>query len=60
MSVSDLLIERAKTSRAAAVKLFCIRCVGMGDGGCRADIRDCTAKDCALYPHRPYQAKEQP
>lgn len=42
---------RAKTSRAAAVKLFCLDCVG----GTRAEVRDCTAKDCALYPHRPYQ-----
>lgn len=44
---------RAKTSRAAAVKLFCLECVG----GIRAEVRDCTSKDCALYPHRPYRVR---
>ena len=44
---------RAKTSRAAAVKLFCLECVGR----VRKDVTNCTALDCALYPHRPYQTK---
>ncbi len=48
---SPELRARAKTSRAAAVKLFCLECVG----GVRADVRDCTACDCALYPWRPYR-----
>jgi hypothetical protein len=47
------LRERAKTSRAAAVKLFCFECVG----GVRADVRDCTSQSCPLYPHRPYQIR---
>lgn len=42
---------RAKTSRASAIKLFCLECVG----GCRKDVRECTAADCALYPFRPYR-----
>mgnify|MGYP001616498666 CR=1 FL=1 len=50
---SDLLRERAKTSRASAIKLFCLNCVG----GVRADVRDCTSKGCALYPFRPYRGK---
>lgn len=51
MSAIDVLRSRAKTSRAAAVKLFCIECMG----GVRADVRSCTATTCALYPHRPYR-----
>ncbi len=47
------LRARVPTSRAAAVKLFCIECVG----GVRADVRDCTATTCALYLHRPYRVK---
>ena len=47
------LRDRAKTSRAAAVKLFCLECVG----GVRQDVRNCTSIDCALYPHRPYREK---
>lgn len=54
MKHTDNLRTRAKTSRAAAVKLFCIECVG----GVRADVRDCTATTCALYAHRPYQVRE--
>jgi hypothetical protein len=48
---SNALRERAKTSRAAAVKLFCLNCVG----GVRADVRDCTSHGCALYGFRPYR-----
>jgi len=48
------LRARAKTSRVAAVHLFCLECVG----GVRKDVRDCTATDCALYPWRPYRTKE--
>lgn len=55
--MSDTLVPlrvRAKTSRAAAVKLFCVECVG----GVRQDVKNCTSHDCALYPWRPYRAKE--
>jgi hypothetical protein len=41
----------AKRSRAAAVKLFCLECVGYT----RRDVTDCTAYHCPLYRFRPYQ-----
>jgi hypothetical protein len=37
--------ERAKTSKAAAVKLFCLECVGY----VRADVTNCTATKCPLF-----------
>lgn len=45
--------ERAYTSgsRNAAIKAFCLHCVGY----LRNEVRDCTAKACPLYTHRPYQ-----
>lgn len=46
---------RAKTSRAAALKLFCLECVGCE----RAAVRDCTDQACALWPWRPYQRREE-
>jgi len=45
------IAEEAETSRAAAVKLFCLECVGY----VRTDVTGCTATRCPLYPHRPYQ-----
>lgn len=41
--------ERAKTSRATAVKLFCIECCG----GSRKDAVDCAVTRCFLWPYRP-------
>lgn len=41
----------AARSRAAAVKLFCLECVGF----VRRDVANCTASACALYRWRPYQ-----
>lgn len=41
----------AVRSRAAAVKLFCLECVGY----LREDVRACTAHACALWRWRPYQ-----
>jgi hypothetical protein len=38
-------------SRANAVKLFCLECVGY----VRKDVTDCTATKCPLYRWRPYQ-----
>jgi hypothetical protein len=43
-------------SRASGVKAFCLNCVGF----IRADIRDCTACGCPLYPFRPYQRDDEP
>jgi hypothetical protein len=42
-------------SRAAAIKLFCLECVGCE----RAAVRDCTDQACALWPWRPYQRREE-
>jgi hypothetical protein len=41
----------AGRSRSAAMKAFCLECVGY----IKADVRGCTAKACPLYPYRPYQ-----
>ena len=47
------VMERAFTgnSRTAAIKAFCLRCVGYS----RAEITACTAYGCPLHPYRPYQ-----
>lgn len=42
-------------SRAAAIKAFCIECVGFK----RADVTNCTAQQCPLYPYRPYQRDDE-
>ena len=31
-----------------AIQVFCFECCG----GMKQDIKECTAKDCALYPYR--------
>lgn len=49
--------EKAKTSRAAAIKIFCVECMGGSQGYAKA-VRECTAPDCALYPFRPYQKQD--
>jgi hypothetical protein len=48
------IATRARSSRAAAVRLFCLQCVGYT----RKDVTNCTAPKCPLYPHRPYQHGE--
>lgn len=42
-------------SRALAIKAFCASCIGFPEPGWRAEIRGCTALECPLYSHRPYQ-----
>lgn len=49
------LALRAVTSRAGAVKLFCLECVGYHV----ADVRNCTAPKCPLYAHRPFQTGDE-
>lgn len=46
-------LERAYTgsSRAAAIKAMCLRCVGYA----RSDVRACTSQACPLWTHRPFQ-----
>ncbi len=57
------LVRRASrnpVSRKAAIEAMCFQCMGgtaesLPDPGWKNDIRHCTARDCALWPHRPYQ-----
>lgn len=46
------IAQAATRSRAAAVKLFCLECVGY----VRADVTGCTAPHCPLFRWRPYQS----
>lgn len=49
-------IEKAKNnpkSLRLAIDAQCFDC--MGKTGSTSDIRECTAKDCPLYPVRPYR-----
>lgn len=41
----------AGNSRNAAIRGFCLRCVGY----LRNEVRDCSARGCPLWPYRPYQ-----
>lgn len=51
------LVRQAATgSRAAAMRLFCLSCVGY----VTADVRECDAKACPLWLYRPYQGKMDP
>lgn len=52
------IFERAYTtgSREAAIKAFCLHCVGY----LRNEVRDCSAKACPLWTHRPYQSDDAP
>ncbi len=49
--------KRAMTgkSRVAAVKAFCLECVGHA----RKEITLCTSPACPLYPYRPYKSVRQ-
>jgi hypothetical protein len=46
----------AGKSRSAAIRAFCLRCVGY----LRNDVRDCTAYGCPLHAFRPYQTDAEP
>lgn len=55
-------IERAKAdpfSLRKAITAFCYHCMG-GDGepGARKHVRECTFRNCPLYPVRPWQKDE--
>ena len=43
-----ILADRATRGRAAAVRLFCLECMG----GQRSGPAVCGVSDCALYPFR--------
>lgn len=42
------LAERAKTSPKAAIRLFCITCMG----GSKHDVKGCASLSCPLHPFR--------
>ena len=47
--------DKAKTgkSRAAAIKAKCLDCCGYQ----KVEVRRCPAKECPLWPYRPYQQR---
>lgn len=48
--------RQAPTSLRLAVNLHCVNCLGGPTvAGVREFVRGCTAKDCALFPWRPYR-----
>ena len=51
-------LERAYAgkSRTAAIRAFCLRCVGFQ----RKEVTACTALGCPLHPYRPYQREGEP
>ena len=44
-------VAAASKSRKAAIKLFCLECVG----GSRIEVKRCTDAGCPLYRYRPYR-----
>ena len=52
--------RRKPASLKTAINAMCFHCVGgtedeLPDPGWKVTISTCTAPDCPLYPHRPYQ-----
>lgn len=49
--------QRAMTgrSRKAAIKAFCLECVGY----IRVEVRNCSDVGCPLHPYRPGQKRER-
>ena len=45
---NPVLAEKAKTQRRAAIRLFCLECVG----GSQREVIACTTQKCPLYPFR--------
>ena len=48
---NDLKRRQKKTTPMQAIKQFCLSCVG----DIRAEVTNCTARQCPLYIYRPYQ-----
>ena len=46
-----LVDQLANGSKAAAIKLHCLQCVGYE----RAEVARCSSRCCPLWPFRPYQ-----
>jgi len=49
----NLVEQVADGSKAAAVKLNCLQCVGFE----RAEVTKCTSVQCPMWAFRPYQGK---
>lgn len=48
--------RRNPHSKQKAIRAHCWQCMGAGaDPGTKQSVRDCGVKDCALWPHRPWQ-----
>lgn len=47
------IVERARASRAAAVKANCLQCCGWK----RDEVAACAITDCPMWVWRPYQSK---
>ena len=52
----EYLQAMTTSSRAVAIKAFCIECMGY-DAGFAESIRNCSDRGCPLYNHRPFQMK---
>ena len=46
-----LVDQLANGSKAAAIKLHCLQCVGYE----RAEVTRCSSRHCPIWPIRPYQ-----
>lgn len=56
---NPILKYAQKPTRAYAIKAMCAHCVGctkdQTEPGFRSHIKECSSKDCPLYPFRPYK-----
>lgn len=53
INLARRVLQGKEISRAAAVKLKCLDCVGFEDSSIR--IRECDSVICALHKFRPYK-----
>lgn len=55
-------LKKNPTSLRKSINAFCAQCMGCTEAavepGFRNEIRDCTAKHCALWNVRPHQEKD--
>jgi len=46
-------VDTGKASPRMAIKAFCLECMGYQ----RTEVTHCTAPECPLYTHRPFQKR---
>lgn len=60
--LNPLIKAQETPTRGNAIKAMCSHCMGCTEDfiseNYRADIRNCTAPKCPLYPFRPFQRKQ--